>query len=171
MASRRTHRFLAAALVIGLGWRALTSATDLAREVTSQPLGRLWAGVSAGHEERVRLTLGREYELYEAVRAHVEAGQPLFVLGPLELEDQIAHEPASLRTKIVFSQLSALLYPLDVLPWQPGTDPSKIAQYSGPLTPFALDLGSNAGIAWEESFDAVARGDDYVLWRWRGGGG
>lgn len=151
-------------------WRGAGSLFAVVDEIASVERSDWKQALTATQDERIRRGLafwekrygfevGREASLFSALRQEVPPeGEIWFVT---------AREPKAMSA---WSHLRVLLHPRR-FEWTPAIPADWKESTSGLHADFfILEYGGTSG-RLDDSFEAVARGDDYVLWRFVGGGG
>jgi hypothetical protein len=138
--------WVAVALV---AWQALAMLADVRIEL-SQPFERHVRVLRASPEELVRAKLGDDYEILEALRAHVPAGTRVLVSFLNERDDY--HE---LRRRITW--LESLVYPTVLAGWPLDPGKPRAKRGNAERREYVLDLESGRDLSiWK--CEELARG-------------
>lgn len=160
---------IACVLAAFLGWRAIASVIDLAAEVEGRGIDEIRAAFHLDEDQRIArelarweagggLPTGREFVLFQALRAHVpDDGMVFMIIGE--------QSPKRFRT---LTHMNVLLYPRWFFP---------VAALPPNWLAAAADMGSRCFLVeydgaraegLEQWCDRRTSGADFVLWQYRG---
>lgn len=151
----RVRTAAAGSVLLLVAWQALASLVEVHAELWSKPFERHVQALRASPEELVRLKLGPDFEILEALRRHVPRAAQMYV--------SFLEVPSGMKTvKRRTTWISSLIYPTVMKGWPfvPGREPS----VPSPTTrqEYVLDLDSGRDFsAWP--CEELARGRDFRL--------
>jgi hypothetical protein len=154
---RRRVRIAAAGSALALvSWQAVASVVDVGAEVLARPLRHRLLALSASPEERIRVQLGNDFEVWRAVDEHVPAGSRVLVSYSKETP------PKVLNARLL--RLRAMTCPTGLQGWP--FDPRQAAS-GGPgraaRREYVLDLESGRDYSAWPSCVELARGKGFRL--------